>query len=154
MADIELDAEHQLRNNLVNSLSWESCSVQVPSKSSNDKSTYILRDVQGVAKAGSSMRLIIEMESCRKKTDIKHAGRLLALMGPSGSGKTTLLNVLARRVVGKNVRTEGRVFVNGHSCSDQTFRNLSSYVEQEDALIGSLTARETIDFCARLAANQ
>lgn len=75
-------------------------------------------------------------------------------MGPSGSGKTTLLNLLARRVVGKNVRTEGRVLVNDHPCSDQTFRSLSSYVEQEDALIGSLTARETIDFCARLAAKQ
>lgn len=81
-------------------------------------------------------------------------GQLLALMGPSGSGKTTLLNLLARRVVGKNVRTEGRVLVNGTSCSDETFRGLSSYVEQEDALIGSLTARETVDFCARLSGIQ
>jgi ABC-type multidrug transport system ATPase subunit len=30
-------------------------------------------------------------------------------------------------------------------------RNLSSYVEQEDALIGSLTVKETVNFAARLA---
>jgi ABC-type multidrug transport system ATPase subunit len=75
-------------------------------------------------------------------------------MGPSGSGKTTLLNLLARRVVGKNVKIEAKVLVNGAPCSDTAFRKISSYVEQEDALIGSLTARETVDFCARLAGVQ
>lgn len=51
MADIELDAEHQLRNTSVKSLKWDSCSVQVPGKSS-DKPTYILSNVQGTAEAG------------------------------------------------------------------------------------------------------
>jgi ABC-type multidrug transport system ATPase subunit len=70
-------------------------------------------------------------------------------MGPSGSGKTTLLNVLARR--GELCDTEGRIMVNGSTLSLQAFRKLSSYVEQEDALIGALTVWETINFAARLS---
>lgn len=35
--------------------------------------------------------------------------------------------------------------------STDEFQSISSYVEQEDALIGSLTVRETIDFAARLS---
>lgn len=53
MADIELDVEHQLRNTVVDTLRWDSCSVQVSGKSSSNKSAHILRDVRGVAKAGS-----------------------------------------------------------------------------------------------------
>lgn len=75
----------------------------------------------------------------------------MALMGPSGSGKTTLLNVLAHRIAASNAKIDGEVLVNGQSMPWKTFRHLSSYVEQEDALIGSLTVRETMDFAARLA---
>lgn len=72
-------------------------------------------------------------------------------MGPSGSGKTTLLNVLAHRVAASHAKVSGEILINGEHQSLQTIRQLSSYVEQEDALIGSLTVRETIDFAARLA---
>jgi ABC-type multidrug transport system ATPase subunit len=41
--------------------------------------------------------------------------------------------------------------VNGNNPSIGVFRRLSGYVEQEDALIGSLTVRETLHFAARLA---
>lgn len=75
----------------------------------------------------------------------------MALLGPSGSGKTTLLNVLARRVPTTSSKIEGQVLVDGRQLSKQDFRKVTSYVEQEDALIGSLTARETIDFAARLS---
>jgi len=71
-------------------------------------------------------------------------------MGPSGCGKTTLLNVLAHRE-SSGVKVDGKVLVNGSAPSLGTFRELSSYVEQEDALIGSLTVRETMHFAARLA---
>ena len=71
-------------------------------------------------------------------------------MGPSGSGKTTLLNTLARRSTGSG-STTGTVLTNGMHQPKSAFRDVSSYVEQEDALIGSLTVRETVDFSARLS---
>ena len=72
-------------------------------------------------------------------------------MGPSGSGKTTLLNVLAHRAASANAKVEGEILVNGATPSLSAFKKSSGYVEQEDSLIGSLTARETLDFAARLA---
>ena len=78
------------------------------------------------------------------------AGQIVALMGPSGSGKTTLLNVLAHRTTA-NAQIQGQVMINDERASLAAMRNLSSYVEQEDALIGSLTVKETINFAARLA---
>jgi ABC-type multidrug transport system ATPase subunit len=78
-------------------------------------------------------------------------GEICALMGPSGCGKTTLLNVLAHRDPAFGIKVEGITMVNGSSPSLGSFRRMSSYVEQEDALIGSLTVRETMHFAARLA---
>lgn len=72
-------------------------------------------------------------------------------MGPSGCGKTTLLNVLAQRDAHAR-QVSGAVLVNGDAAVPlAAFRDLSCFVEQEDALIGSLTVRETIDFAARLS---
>lgn len=76
---------------------------------------------------------------------------MLALMGPSGSGKTTLLNVLAHRVATPKATVQQTLLVNGTPTTLSTFRKLSSYVEQEDALVGSLTVRETLHFAAQLA---
>ena len=71
-------------------------------------------------------------------------------MGPSGSGKTTLLNSLAQRN-GKKMKSRGSLTINGLPASRAVLQDVSSYVEQEDALIGSLTVRETMDFAARLS---
>ncbi|TFA99935.1 ABC transporter G family member 15 [Trichoderma ghanense] len=79
------------------------------------------------------------------------AGEMLAILGPSGSGKTTLLNALAHRAAAANATTTGNILVNGHKVSLQDMRDLSTYVEQEDALIGSLTVRETVLFAAQLS---
>jgi ABC-type multidrug transport system ATPase subunit len=68
-------------------------------------------------------------------------------MGPSGSGKTTLLNVLAGRVPA----TTGTVLVDDTRVLAPQYKKLTSFVEQEDTLVGSLTVRETLDFAARLA---
>ncbi len=75
-------------------------------------------------------------------------------MGPSGSGKTTLLNVLARREAATGATIQGSALVNGMSPSPASFRRLSSFVEQDDAVIGSLTVKETLSFAARLAHSQ
>jgi ABC-type multidrug transport system ATPase subunit len=69
----------------------------------------------------------------------------------SGSGKTTLLNVLAHRAPNPDAITQQTLCVNGAPISLASFRRLSSYVEQEDALVGSLTVRETLYFAAQLA---
>ena len=74
----------------------------------------------------------------------------MAIMGPSGCGKTTLLNGLAHRQA-QGMDQSGTVMVNGTKASKAIVQSVSSYVEQEDALIGSLTVRETMDFAARLS---
>ena len=71
-------------------------------------------------------------------------------MGPSGCGKTTLLNVLASRPTGAQ-KVDATVLVNGAKPSKDAFRSMSCFVEQEDALIGALTVRETLTFASRLA---
>lgn len=78
-------------------------------------------------------------------------GEVVALMGPSGSGKTTLLNLLARRAASSGATESGVLTVDDEVVSIATFRNLASFVEQEDALTGSLTARETIEIAAHLS---
>ena len=71
-------------------------------------------------------------------------------MGPSGSGKSTLLNVLAHRPFSQKFLVDSQILVNRTEVSGATFRRASCFVEQEDNLIGSLTARETLHFAAKL----
>lgn len=61
---------------------------------------------------------------------------MIALLGPSGSGKTTLLNVLARRPATASASVAGDVLIDGEEFDSEVLRSISSYVEQEDALIG------------------
>lgn len=72
-------------------------------------------------------------------------------MGPSGCGKTTLLNVLARRAAAAKAKVEGECLVNTKKLDSEAFARITSYVEQEDALIGSLTVEETLQFAADLS---
>ena len=72
-------------------------------------------------------------------------------MGPSGCGKTTLLNVLARRPATSGARVSGDTYVNGAKVEARAFGRMTSYVEQEDALIGSMTVKETLKFAADLS---
>jgi ABC-type multidrug transport system ATPase subunit len=78
-------------------------------------------------------------------------GEVMAIMGPSGCGKTTLLNVLAQRKASAKAEVSSVVLLNGKIPSASTFRRLSSYVESDDALIGSLTVKETLYFAAQLS---
>jgi len=61
------------------------------------------------------------------------------------------LNVLAHRTSALSANIQAGIFVNGSPCNPKTFRRISAYVEQEDALVGSLTVRETLSFAARLS---
>jgi ABC-type multidrug transport system ATPase subunit len=75
----------------------------------------------------------------------------MMLTNDSGSGKTTLLNVLAHRDASSGATVESSIFINGKETSLRDFRRISSYVEQEDALVGALTVRETMYFAAQLS---
>ncbi|EUC40320.1 hypothetical protein COCMIDRAFT_9790 [Bipolaris oryzae ATCC 44560] len=117
-----------LTNDVVQSFSWQDVTVTVKDRASKQP-LDILANVSGVLEAGE----------------------MLALMGPSGSGKTTLLNVLAHRAAMPKATIRQDLKINGEPTTLATFRKLSSYVEQEDALVGSLTVRETLYFAAELA---
>ncbi|KAK5988977.1 ABC transporter G family member 1 [Cladobotryum mycophilum] len=129
--DIEqrpLDDAHLL-NTTVQSITFSGVTVTVKDRETRD-ARIIVDNAEGIVKAG---------EIC-------------ALMGPSGCGKTTLLNVLARRPT--NAATvESNVLVNGKKLSTSQFRQITSFVEQEDALIGALTVQETLDFSSRLSSS-
>ncbi|KDR73313.1 hypothetical protein GALMADRAFT_251927 [Galerina marginata CBS 339.88] len=75
------------------------------------------------------------------------AGELLAIMGPSGAGKSTLLDVMSSR---KTTMEGGSVQLNGQPVSTDIMHKISTFVEQEDALLGVLTVRESISFALRL----
>ncbi|KIW15416.1 hypothetical protein PV08_05462 [Exophiala spinifera] len=117
-----------LTNTVVTSFSWEAVNVTVKDRKSG-LPLKILDSNHGSVKGGS----------------------VLALMGPSGSGKTTLLNVLAHRTSTMKGDFEGNIMINGQVTNQQSIRKVSSYVEQEDAMIGILTTQETVDFAARLS---
>lgn len=123
--DVESASFDFFTNTSVQSFSWHDLTVNVKDRKSKLPLTIL--------------------DSCNGNVQ---AGQLVALMGPSGSGKTTLLNVLAMR---SKVQWGGQVCINANSITKTNLRGISRYVEQEDALIGSLTVRETIDFSARLA---
>ncbi|KAK4210943.1 P-loop containing nucleoside triphosphate hydrolase protein [Rhypophila decipiens] len=127
--DIEQQAvaEAHLRNTTVQNITWRGVTVTVKDRETK-LSKAILENVEGIVEAG---------EIC-------------ALMGPSGCGKTTLLNVLASRPTGAQ-NVDAAVLVNGSKPSREAFRQMSRFVEQDDALIGSLTVRETLHFASRLA---
>ncbi|KAF9884887.1 hypothetical protein FE257_000954 [Aspergillus nanangensis] len=127
-ADIEKASHRFLLNNTVQSFSWTDLTVTV-----KDRRT-------------KQPRNLIDGSSGTVKQ-----GELVALMGPSGCGKTTLLNVLARRAASAGAKTTGECYVNGSKLDNNTFGRITSYVEQEDALIGSLTVQETLKFAADLS---
>ncbi|KAF3386971.1 Arginine--tRNA ligase, cytoplasmic [Penicillium rolfsii] len=127
--DVEWDADSRfLMNHSVKNFSWSGLTVTV-----KDRQTKAARD------------LINDISG-----DVQQ-GELVALMGPSGCGKTTLLNVLARRPAASGAKVLGDCYVNGTKVDVGSFGRMTSYVEQEDALIGSLTVRETLKFAADLS---
>ncbi|PFH45697.1 hypothetical protein AMATHDRAFT_77954 [Amanita thiersii Skay4041] len=90
---------------------------------------------------GASIKLVDDVS-----VDVR-AGEMLAIMGPSGAGKSTLLDLMAFR---KPLMTGGFITLNGRELNAQRLHRLSSFVEQDDALLGVLTVRESITYALRL----
>uniref|UniRef100_A0A914ULT9 ABC transporter domain-containing protein n=1 Tax=Plectus sambesii TaxID=2011161 RepID=A0A914ULT9_9BILA len=78
-----------------------------------------------------------------------HSGQLLALIGPSGAGKTTLLNILTSRKM-QNLDVSGTVVLNNTIVDNESVRSVSSYVQQNDFFIGTLTVKEHLIFSAEM----
>jgi ABC-type multidrug transport system ATPase subunit len=75
-------------------------------------------------------------------TGAVHPGELLAIMGASGAGKTSFLDILARK--NKRGLISGQSWLNGEKIPDDQFRNVIGFVDQEDAMLPTLTVHETI----------
>ncbi len=69
-------------------------------------------------------------------------------MGASGSGKSILLKALCGRV--QSLYVSGSVYLDGIDIDPTSVHNSVSYVDQENTLIGDMTAREMISTSARL----
>ena len=76
------------------------------------------------------------------------SGQVMAIMGASGAGKSTLLDILARK--NKKGTVTGSALVNGREVSDNEFKKVVGYVDQEDTLMPTLTAYETVLYSALL----
>lgn len=81
-------------------------------------------------------------------------GVLNVIMGPSGSGKTSLLNSMAYRLhstFSTRYQTSGTMTYGGSVPSEDVVRSVASYVcQDDDALLPTLTVRETLHFAAGL----
>jgi ABC-type multidrug transport system ATPase subunit len=81
-------------------------------------------------------------------------GVLNVIMGPSGSGKTSLLNMMACRLSNSLTtwyQSGGAMLYSGSVPSEAVIRSVVSYVCQDDeALLPTLTVRETLRFAAGL----
>ncbi|KAF4314968.1 hypothetical protein JM18_009689, partial [Phytophthora kernoviae] len=111
-------------------LSWNNLSYAVPGKRS--------------AKNPTGKKVILDRVSGRSAP-----GELTAIMGPSGSGKTTLVDLLADRISSGDMT--GSIELNGAERVTKTFRAVTSYVAQEDTLLGSFTVVETMRMAAKLS---
>ncbi|KAF2478083.1 ABC transporter-like protein [Lindgomyces ingoldianus] len=81
-------------------------------------------------------------------------GTLNVVMGPSGSGKTSLLNSMAGRLkddISTRYKKFGSMTFNGLAPSENVVHAICSFVTQDDdALLASLTVRETLRYAAGL----
>lgn len=120
-------------------------------------------DVRTITIRLDNLALDIEKRSLRKqwtKTILKpltaefQPGSLNVIMGPSGSGKTSLLNSMAGRLkddIATKYKQSGAMTYNGAEPSQDVVHSICSFVTQDDdALLASLTVRETLRYAAGL----
>jgi ABC-2 type transport system ATP-binding protein len=73
-------------------------------------------------------------------------GLVTGLLGPSGCGKTTLM----RSIVGTQIVRSGEIKVLGAPAGSAELRSRVGYMTQAPSVYGDLTARENLDYFARV----
>jgi ABC-2 type transport system ATP-binding protein len=95
--------------------------------------------------------LVVEFSEVRAVGGVSFAvasGEVFGLLGPNGAGKTTTIRVLTTLLR----PTAGRALVAGFDVREQSLQVRASigYVPQAISVDGALTARENLDFYARV----
>ncbi|XP_022081633.1 protein white-like isoform X2 [Acanthaster planci] len=85
----------------------------------------------------------------RGVSGLARPGNLIAIMGASGAGKSTLMNVLTEHSLG-SLEVRGQVSVSDSIKILPYMDEVSTYIQQEDVFVGSLTVREHLILQARL----
>ena len=89
-----------------------------------------------------------EVEAVRGVSFAVEAGESFGLLGPNGAGKTTTIRVLTTLLR----PTAGQAFVAGHHVvrDGLAIRRILGYIPQAISVDGALTARENLEFYARV----
>nr|XP_039268608.1 broad substrate specificity ATP-binding cassette transporter ABCG2-like [Styela clava] len=118
------------------------------------------KTAQGSVMSFHEISYVVEIKQsccgiCRKKTKKKILNDVSgiikpginAIMGPTGSGKSSLLDALARRK--DPAFLKGQILLDGKPLP-KNFQYISGYVIQNDLMLGTISVRETLWFCANL----
>ena len=112
-----------------------------PSSVSSEGATTPVVHAEGLVRAFGSRRAVDQVSFTLRERDC------LALFGPNGAGKTTLLRLLA----GLLAPGHGTVLINGIPLkSGAAARGQVGLVSHASMLYDTLTARENVEFSARL----
>lgn len=146
----------------------------VTARKNDDNASAIHEKMESSISTGSVVPVAVELDSYGLEVQIRQVlkrctvsktilspvtctfepGRINTIMGPSGSGKTSLLQSLAQRLdstVTSIYTSSGHIRLNGAIPSSDVMRSVASFVTQDDdALMGELTVRETLRFAAGL----
>ncbi|XP_046830219.1 uncharacterized protein LOC124429239 isoform X5 [Vespa crabro] len=133
--DLVVDKEN---NRKKITLSWENVTVSV-----NDHKQTFLQSVWSDIRSGSRIR---KLELLKKVSGYAESNNMIAIMGPSGAGKTTLLSTIAKKIQ----PTCGSIRINGLDVSDIIMSQISSYMDQCNAMSVDLTSREHLLFMCAL----
>jgi ABC-2 type transport system ATP-binding protein len=81
-----------------------------------------------------------------------HPGEIYCLLGANGAGKTTTINLFFNFIE----PTRGQAFINGYDCTKDPLeaKKYAAYVSENVMLYGNFTARQNLDFFAKLAGRQ